>query len=175
MKVWILVLLTTILLSFIQDGTLTIIPGQGVGSLELNKTTKRQVENYIGKGNPTKEFVSFCSHGQGTFKKIVYPDIGIELFYSNLTNPKERDTLTIIRILESSKIKTKEGVGIGSTRREVENYFGKANVSKFDILLSDKVYHSLRYNEIEFEFESNFQPAKDTMDYKVKRIEMWKN
>lgn len=167
-------ILIVVFCSFIQDQALTIIPGQGVGPLEINKTTKKNVENHIGKGKPTKEFISFCSRGQGTFKKFVYAGLGLELIYSDLNNPKEKDTLTIIRIIESSKLKTIEGIGIGTKRKEVEKYLGKPIVVKFETLVSGAIYHSVRYKEIEFVFDSDHQTTLDTMDYRVKLIEMWK-
>lgn len=162
--------------SFVLEQKLTIFPGQGVGSLEINKTTKKDVKKYIGKGKPIKESFYFCSQGRGTIKKFIYPQIGIELLYSNLINPKGNDTLNTIRILEYSTLKTEEGIGIGSSRREVEKVFGKTSLSRFDILLSpNEVYHSLQYNEIEFIFDNHYTSTIDTLDYKVIQINMWKN
>ncbi len=174
-KPWIFILLTIILCSFGSEQTLNIIPGHGVGILELNITTKKQVENYLGKGKQIKEFISFCSKGQGTLKKFVYSEIGLELQYSNL-NPKKNDTLIFIKITESSKLKTKEGIGIGSSRREVESFLGKTKTSKFDVLKSGELNHYVKYEDlaIKFVFESQFQPSLDTLDYKVNRIEMYK-
>jgi len=170
---WLLFLLV-IYCSFGQKEELFIIPGKGIGPLEMGKTTRKDVENFIGKGKPTKELVSFCSRGQGVFKKFIYSEVGLELLYSNLTNPKWDDTLTTIRINESSKLKTIDGIGIGSTRKEVEKIFGKALSTKFNILVLGEVYHAVRYNEIEFVFDSHLQPTLDSMDYKVKEMEMWK-
>jgi len=147
-----------------------IIPGKGVGKLILNESNKVDVEKYLGKGKKVKYIGTFSNHSSQIIK-FVYPNIGIEVEYSNLKNPKSTDTLKTIRFKAPYNLGTVEGIKLGTTRREVENYLGNPSSSHYEKLLKG-MYHAISYNGIEFVFDNNENPA-EKMDCKVTEIIIW--
>jgi hypothetical protein len=143
-----------------------IEPGVGVGSLIINSTSKREVIKDLGKGNRVKYPSSFSNHTIYV-TKYVYPEMGIELEYSNLTSPKDSDVLSLIRITPTCKFETIEGIGIGTTRLKIENLWGKPKASKYTKLING-IYHSIRYKGIEFSFNDSIE--SDSMVGTVKQI-----
>ena len=149
-----------------------IIPGKGVGKLILNESNKVDVEKYLGKGKKIKYIGTFSNHSSQIIK-FVYSNIGIEVEYSNLKNPKNSDTLKTIRFKAPCDFATIEGIKLGTTRREVENYLGNPSSSHYDKLLED-IYHAISYDGIEFIFGNNENSA-EKMDCKVTEIIIWVN
>jgi hypothetical protein len=133
--------------------SLYIIPGKGVGELTLHVNTKKDVEAYWGKGKKVDYPFSFSNHSI-QLTKFVYPQKGIEVEYSDSHHPKDTATLKTIQLKSPCDLSTKEGIKIGTTRQEVENALGPPLTSKYEKLLNG-VYHAIRYNRIEFIFESN--------------------
>ena len=147
-----------------------IISGKGVGKLILNEVNKAYVEKYLGKGEKVKYIGAFSNHSSQIIK-FVYPNIGIEVEYSNLKNPKNIDTLKIMRFKAPCDLKTSEGIRLGVTRREIENYLGDPATSHYEKLLNG-TYHAISYDGIEFIFGSN-ENYIEKMDCKVTEIIIW--
>ena len=152
------------------DCSTEIILGKSVGDLILGQTTKKQIKVIIGKGEKTRYSDSIWPTHTVIVTKFVYSKIGIELEYSYTSNRGKR--LARIVILESCCFKTPEGIGIGSTRKEVERAYGKLK-SYYFMQYDSTIYHSIFTDNIEFVLDKGVVALTDTMSYKVKEINMW--
>jgi len=173
LNILIFLLLGTNLKNEKAEPNLIIDLNEGIGQIKIGKVTKSDVEKILGKGKVKKYTISFCSKGTGTFKKVVYKKLGIEMFY-DYDYPKKlkkNDTLVGIEFLSFCKLKTEDGIGIGSTRADIEQIYGEPNHEKFVILMNGKtVYHSIDYDKTRFEFEKTFIDSKNKKNAKVKSI-----
>jgi len=114
MKVLITIIISIFLSLFFvsdKDDDLIIVPGESLGEIVLGKTTKKEVETYIGKGK--KESFRCLDRNEKKSKKYVYPDKGIELYYT------KGDTIFLITMTKDCKYKTDKGIGIGSCIKDV--------------------------------------------------------
>ena len=152
-----------------SDISLVVTPGEGVGDLLVNQMKKSQVEDLIGKGKVI-EYPSPFGHGV-KFKKVYYPEWDMELSYTNHKRPQKSDTLEEINLIGKSSLRTSVGIGIGSTRTEIENIYGQPNSSQFvELTLNQGYYHAISYDNIQFVFNPH---ETDSMSASVEQITLW--
>jgi len=150
----------------------TIFIGQGVGPLVVNHSIKKDVDSYLGKGKEIDVVISFRNHTT-SIKKVEYPLLGIEVEYSNLDKLKKTDTLRVIRLFDPCEFETQNGIKIGTKRLDVERLLGKPEKSIYKKLIDGSVYHSLRYQGVEFEFNDTIYDQNSIMSRCVSKIIVW--
>jgi len=168
MKILITIITSVFLLFFTPDKNddLIIIHGKSLGKIVLGKTTKKEVENYIGKGK--KETFYYLNRNEKKSNKYVYPDRGIELCYT------KGDTIFNITIKKNCKYKTDKGIGIGSSIEDVKKAYGEPeNIKTTEKLYSMKsIIIGIDYKHINYSLEAQFQ-NDDKIVYKVDEIDMY--
>ncbi len=149
-----------------------IFIGKGFGPLIVNHSIKKDVDSYLGKGKEIDVVISFRNHTT-TIKRVEYPLLGIEVEYSNLGKLKKIDTLTVISFFSPCDFETPNGIKIGTKRLDVESSLGKPEKSIYVRLSNGSIYHSLRYQGVEFEFNDTIYDQNSIMNSCVSKIIVW--
>lgn len=144
--------------------------GEGISNLIIDKTTKKEVNKILGKGRKNRDIISFRNH-HTTHVVYIYEDLGLKLIYIEKIRPLH-DTLSLIEITSPSLYKTQDGIGIGSTRKEVELALGKPKKVIHEVLVNGGIMHKIWYNEVEFVFESKENRLDTEENDVVVRIEL---
>lgn len=151
-----------------EETAFTINPGKGIGPLIISKSTKKDVELLIGKGKTT-DYPAPFGHTTRLYQKFQYGKLGVDIYYLDPSKPKKSDTLLSITVLDPSPLKTPEGLGIGSSKQEVIETLGKPKSAHFSPLIKG-YYHAIRYDRVEFVFDSE---SADTVHAAVEQIKLW--
>ncbi len=147
--------------------------GEGIGQILLHRTSKKDLEKTIGKG---KKFKYYDTLGKGKWVPVYsFPELGLELLFG------ASDTLRYISIVPPCDFKTKEGIDIGSSRKEIENLYGKpsSTYSTSHVLFSqgsgidDVIFQEICYDEKKVVFMTDITSVVDSMDAKVVKILLW--
>lgn len=161
-----------------SDGKITIVPYSGVDSIQVGISTKRDVLQTFGKAT-TKCTWRPNSYpiALGEFVQIIsYPELGIT-FLCDHTNGQRiaRKTVREIVIDSTSRIKTPQGNGIGSSYDDIIKEFGETKYSRgsfptfsmthlsYDKLNPQQIYTIMHFQQFSIVDSNSFQ---------VKRIEI---
>jgi hypothetical protein len=132
-----------------QSGTLTLTP-YGIGELKIG-STKKDIESIIRQKAMLKPFMDEHSSGFDT-AHCNYRNASLELIFfvlskSDFDNKKDELPLNMIRTT-SPRIKTKEGIGIGTEKTKILSTYKNNKVIKnddasCDIWVTDKEGNSM--------------------------------
>lgn len=144
--------------------------GKGLGDLIIDSTTRRDVHKLIGKGRKTRDTTCFRNDCSSVIV-YVYDSLGLELYYNEKWKASS-DTLTEITLHRPCKFKTIDGIGIGSSREEIEMYLGKPKKVKFWKLVNG-FKHEITYDRILFILEKRIGSENSEKKDIVREISFW--